>query len=708
MPVAGRRSLLTALVLACACHRDPLPRLTEVAPSMTERPVPVGCRGFASRPGRARLVRYRPELSFPGFPVQLVPFDAADAWLVAELVGTVRRFDAASTSAEIVADLRDRVRMGGEGGFLGLAIEEVSGDVVRAIVKYTTAPSPVSTARLRSVVARITSHDGGHTFASSSVEEILSIDQPEEVHHGGPPNFGRDGYLYVPTGDGGFDARWRSQDLGSLAGKILRLDTRRTSPYGVPADNPFIGVPGARPEIFALGLRNPYGWIFDPSGRGLWVGDVGEGLREELSFVEAGANLGWPFAEGDLCSGIGCDPRFVRPVYAYPNSGGNAIVAGPVYEGDRFPELRGRLIVADYVTGRIEAIRRDGPPDPILVEETGTSILSLTVDRRGELLLADGQGQLWEIEPRPAGEGVPPLLSQTGCVDTRRPRRAAPGLLPYEVNMPLWSDGTDKARAIAIPEGKALRLLPDASFEAPRGTVAVKTFFWRDRPIETRLLVHHDDGEWGGYSYEWNADGTDATLLEHGKRAEIDGLYWTFPSRSQCFSCHTQAAGRTLGLDLPQLNRTVSIDGADEHLVTLLDRFGLVEAPLGDPSLLPRFPSREDAQVDAATWSRAYLQANCAHCHRPGGPGGGDVNLLAAAEVTAAGCELMPSRSGIGMNDDRVIFPGRPDRSVLWLRMQSIEPGLRMPPSGTTLRDELALARMSEWIGTLSGCATSP
>src|SRR5690606_6138014 len=161
------------------------------------------------------------------------------------------------------------------------------------------------------------------TFDVATRTRILTIDKTESIHHGGPPGFGRDGFLYLPLGDGLAAPDGNSQDPSVLPGKVLRLDLSEV-PYRVPDDNPFVGVAGTRPEIWALGFRNPWGWAFDPEDPVLWIGDVG-GTHEEINRVVAGGNYGWPYREGGACTPRGpCDPSFIDAVYEYPNGGGAA------------------------------------------------------------------------------------------------------------------------------------------------------------------------------------------------------------------------------------------------------------------------------------------------------------------------------------------------------------------------------------------------
>lgn len=189
---------------------------------------------------------------------------------------------------------------------------------------------------------------------------LLEIEQPFKNHDGGEVTFGPDGYLYIGMGDGGSraDPQGNGQNLGTLLGKMLRINVNVSPGYGIPADNPFLKTPGARPEIWAYGLRNPWRFSFDPKGR-LIAADVGQDSFEEVDIVPAGANMGWRVREATHCF----DPKdncpkdgMVEPIFEYGRDAGQSITGGFVYLGERMPWLRDKFVVADFVTGRVWAL----------------------------------------------------------------------------------------------------------------------------------------------------------------------------------------------------------------------------------------------------------------------------------------------------------------------------------------------------------------
>jgi glucose/arabinose dehydrogenase len=190
---------------------------------------------------------------------------------------------------------------------------------------------------------------------------LLEIDQPYQNHDGGQVEFGPDGFLYIGIGDGGSraDPQGNGQNLGSLLGKMLRIDVDAQPSYAVPPDNPFLHVPGARPEIWAYGMRNPWRFTFDPRGR-LIAGDVGQDRFEEVDWIERGDNQGWNVREAAHCFAPpeGCaDSGMIDPIFEYGRDAGNSITGGQVYLGQRIPRLRDKYVFGDYQSGRLWALQ---------------------------------------------------------------------------------------------------------------------------------------------------------------------------------------------------------------------------------------------------------------------------------------------------------------------------------------------------------------
>ncbi len=264
-------------------------------------------------------------------------------------------------------DITDRVRSGGERGLLGLAFPPGYADKGYFYVNYTALNGATTISRFRLIA-------GDPNRADPASEEILLvIAQPYANHNGGQIAFSpRDGYLYVGMGDGGSggDPQNRAQNPAELLGKLLRLDVEgavgTASAYLVPPTNPYTATIGYRPEIWALGLRNPWRFSFDRQTGDLYIGDVGQGLWEEIDYQPAssagGQNYGWRIMEGAHCYNPDpCDSTgLTLPIWEYSHSAGQCVTGGYVYRGDDYPDLAGMYIFGDYVSGAIWGLRRAG------------------------------------------------------------------------------------------------------------------------------------------------------------------------------------------------------------------------------------------------------------------------------------------------------------------------------------------------------------
>lgn len=318
--------------------------------------------------------------------------------------------------------------------------------------------------------------------------------------------------------------------------------------------------------------------------------------------------------------------------------------------------------------------------------------------------------------PRPTGlpnDPFPQTLAATGCFNQNDLREPVAGLIPYSVNAPLWSDGAAKRRFMMIPDGKKIRVLPDGDLDLPVGSMLFKTFSLADEMLETRFLVRHDDGDWAGYTYVWDKDGKNEALLQGEITAvrAIGSQTWQFPSRSACLSCHTAAAGRSLGLEIGQLNGEYTYAGNRRaNQVDTLNHIGLFEVPTGLAQQLVRYadPSLPGtASVEAR--ARSYLHANCSHCHRPNGlqtegnvP---DIDLRFSLPLPQANLiNTMPVRGEFGVPGVLLIKPGAPLQSMLAVRMKTTVANVRMPAIGSTVVDQAGVALMNEWIASMQTC----
>jgi glucose/arabinose dehydrogenase len=302
---------------------------------------------------------------------------------VAQKSGLIRVVRNGRAAPEALVDLTEEVSVGYEQGLLGIAFNP-AGD--RLYANYTDTAGDT-----RIVEWEV---DGGGRIRQGSRRELLFVDQPFTNHNGGHLQFGPDGFLYIALGDGGSggDPRGNAQRLDTLLGKILRIDPRPDGdkPYRVPADNPFLGRSGARGEIWAYGLRNPWRFSFDPDGR-LWIGDVGQNSVEEVDVSPAGSkggeNYGWnrreglrPFRGGERPAGA------VDPVHEYPTTDGCAVTGGVVYRGRSITGLVGTYLFADFCNGKVKGlVGGDGGRRMVDLDLEVPSLASFGEDGAGEV-----------------------------------------------------------------------------------------------------------------------------------------------------------------------------------------------------------------------------------------------------------------------------------------------------------------------------------
>ena len=344
-----------------------------------------------------------PALSFRR-PIHLTyPPDGSNRLFVTLQAGRVMVFDnneGVQTNREFL-DIRARVSdRGNEEGLLGLAFHPEFESNGYFYVYYTAADPR------RSVVSRFSGSDDPGRGGPESEAVILEVPQPFQNHNGGQVVFGPDGFLYIGLGDGGGggDSAGNGQDPSTLLGSILRIDVSSldsTGTYSVPDDNPFAGGDGgAREEVWAYGLRNPWRFTFDRATGDMWVGDVGQNRYEEVDIVVRGKNYGWSTMEA---SHTGCDGSdLVPPVIEYGRDDGCSITGGYVYRGARLPSLLGAYVYGDFCSGKIWALRHDGTgvTEHMLIVDSELSISSFGEDELGELFVVSLDGGIYRLVER--------------------------------------------------------------------------------------------------------------------------------------------------------------------------------------------------------------------------------------------------------------------------------------------------------------------
>ncbi|HET9864868.1 MAG TPA: PQQ-dependent sugar dehydrogenase [Steroidobacteraceae bacterium] len=721
------------------------------APPPTPTPSPPPTSGLDARPSNTSCLAgaapgtgvsldvQRVFSKLPAFtqPIAMLqaPDDAAH-WYVVQKTGQVRVFDntADVSSARTFIDISGKLNSNpdssnDERGLLGMAFHPDYPTDPRVYLFYTGTDSTLG---LVDRVAEFRTTDGGGTLSPGTELVLFNVDDPESNHNGGNIAFGPDGFLYIGIGDGGgggdmHGSIGNGQRLTTLLGKMLRIDiasSTQSEPYEIPDDNPFAG--NARcntngtgtancPEIYAYGFRNPWRWSFDRATGELWLNDVGQSTLEEVDKVTRGGNYGWRCFEGDdpFNSTCGSNPDPIPPLAQYGRSLGYSTTGGFVYRGSAIPNLQGRYVFGDFGSGNLWHIARDTKPTLTLdansvADATGLSIASFAQDTDGELYIVHLGGTLHKIVPAAGGGGsIATNLSDTGCVNPANPSQPAAGLIPYAPNAPFYSDGALKDRWLALPNGQRI-VVDDTSgdFDFPSGSVLMKNFSLGGQLVETRLFMRHDDGNWAGYTYEWNAQHTDATRVIGGKAVQVGGQTWDFPSEAQCLQCHNAAAGRTLGLEIGQLNGELEYPatGRTANQLATLDGIDTLTPALADPP--DQLPVVPDPAGDAPLGerARAYLHSNCGYCHRPGGAAQSDMDLRYATALSATqACNITPTLGDLGIPDARLIAPGSAARSVVVARMNRTGTDA-MPPLARHSIDTDGVQLISDWIDSLSGC----
>jgi putative heme-binding domain-containing protein len=564
-------------------------------------------------------------------------------------------------------------------------------------------------------------------------------------HNGGDIHFGQDGFLYISTGDGTnpnppdlFDT---GQDISDLLSSILRIDVDRQDPgkaYAVPPDNPFIKTPGARPEVWAYGFRNPWRMSFDRATGDLWVGDVGWELWEMIYRVKKAGNYGWPIMEGPQPvkpEGKRGPTPILPPTIQFPHTEAASITGGYVYRGRRLPELAGAYICGDWVTRKLWATKVEG--DKIVshreIAQGTQRIVAFGEARDGELYFLDydESGKIYRLVPNPdAGRKqsfFPTKLSETGLFSSVKLHEPAPGVVPFSIKAEQWADHATSVRWLGLP-GHSTATLYDNPIPIPGGffsgavflpnngvlTRTISLEMERGKPASGRRLetqvLHFDGTVWRGYSYAWNDEQTDAVLVPAsgmdrtltvidreapgGKRQQT----WHFPSRTECLTCHNPWAGHTLAFTLPQLGN----EGLES-----LKQLGLVELRSSQRGDKGRFrmprpltnPNSATGGIDDR--ARSYLHTNCGHCHRFGA--GGSVDLALTYDTPLEQMKVLETRPVQGTFEipgAHILSPGDPYRSTLYYRMAKLGRG-RMPHIGSEVVDEAGLRLIHDWIRQL-------
>lgn len=536
-------------------------------------------------PGNWSTVIAFPNLTFLN-PVGLTHIPGTNRLLVWEREGKIWSFEnnPATTEKTLVLDLSANCQGWDDSGLLGVALHPDfvnnrqmwvwycwrggivggAGDLGPVLGNANTRPPTNSPTRNR--LSRFTLGANGQ---ANRTDEYVVIDQKDTSvwHNGGGMFFHpENGFLYITNGDDANPSLNTQRVDRSLFSCVIRIDVDRRggtisqppvkrsldeiSPewprYYVPSNNPFVGQPDALAEIYAIGLRSPHRMTIDPVTHRIFIGDVGGSAREEISVIEPtdppGLNFQWSRIEGKVGDLTAPYPGTnKRPLidYAHSQGEGSCVIGGYVYRGTAFPELNGKYIFGDNMSGIVWYLDESVSPPvkvPLATLPDGPGpnsgndyrgLGSFGLDAAGELYLcrlSSVEGRIYKlqrggVEP---GAPLPATLGATGLFSDLASLTPDPRLIPYELNAPFWSDGAIKKRFAVIPNGTTVAFRANGDWTFPAGSVFVKHF---DLPVsdadpgvtrrlETRVLVKQDDGEVYGATYKWRADQTDADLLD--------------------------------------------------------------------------------------------------------------------------------------------------------------------------------------------------
>lgn len=310
----------------------------------------------------------------------------------------------------------------------------------------------------------------------------------------------------------------------------------------------------------------------------------------------------------------------------------------------------------------------------------------------------------------------PEKLSDTGCFEGT-PLKPISGLVPYNVNSPLWSDAAEKDRYLALPEGAVLEVTSRGDLVLPMGALAIKLFYLDGRPLEARFVVQTAEESLKAFSYALDEDLAEGTLALEGTTMNWGANSWTVPSAEDCLDCHTDDDAPTIGLELGQLHRELlypSTDRVANQLATLAAVGMLDLEDLDEPDEIEALPDPlDDGPIEAR--ARSYLHANCAHCHNPSGKGSGMLDLrYSVSFLGLSACNEFPEwgqppldtggEGGGPGHQSVIIAPGEPDRSLLLSRISSVNSVWQMPPLARDVVDEDAVLLIEEWIRQMESC----
>lgn len=737
--------------------------------------------------GAWQLEEVLPDMTFD-MPVRILPFPGSNDLLLLNKSGEIWRLNIPTQSRELIFDIKQRAFRLGDAGAVGMALHPRFGDPFfpdkqLLYFYYRTKPEPAAWSEQGFNRLSVFQWNAQTQQFDPNTERILFQQYDRSTwHNGGAMFFGEDDFLYLSVGDEGHDEyiSVSNQRLdGGFFGGVLRIDVdknpERSHPirrqpqanaaapedwgptfsqdYYIPNDNPWQSPAGAHlEEFYSIGLRSPYGMSYDPSTESIWVADVGSAYKEEINLIEKGDNHLWPYFEGtealdhetmtDRNDLLGNQKSVF---FEYDRTFGACVIGGMVYRGTRFPSLSGKYLFADFNSNKVMALNNTGsqgaPELEVLIDNlggqpidlpAGPGITGVFASPQGEVfitVIGNRQervpGKIYRLVQRTMVPDPPARLSELGVFSDLENLIPVDGIIPYQVNSPLWSDRATKKRWMALPNDGAFDQIdeqidfdPDEAWRFPEGTVFIKHF---DLPLtddpngpstklETRFFIVAKEGGAYGLTYKWNEEGTEAFLLGGGdsrviaveaQQGSLLEQTWDYPSRGQCMTCHNANADYVLGVKSHQLNNELYYpkSGVQMNQIDYLNVIGAFRQKVRAGQSYTRSYPIDDPGASLELRVLSYLDANCAPCHRIGGLPELSMDLRLSKPLFLKNLVNAPTQSHASTLD-KIVQPGDHTASEFWVRDASHEAN-RMPPIGRNLVDQAYLDALAAWIDGL-------
>lgn len=595
----------------------------------------------------------------------------------------------------------------------------------------------------------------------TSETKLMSQFDRDNNHNAGDVHFGPDGYLYVALGDeGGAYGDWgNTQRIDhDFFSAIMRIDVDNRpgslppnphvslpalTNYSIPLDNPYVGATNfngisvnptnVRTEFWAVGMRNPWRFTFDPFTGAMYLGHVGQSTVEWVNLVTKGCNPGWNWYEGSKqwtnSAQIPTNFVWTPPLVEYGHTNGRVcIIGGVVSRGLNLAQLYGSYLYADYGSGEIWSLKNSGTnvtQNSVIMTDPDVGsahISTFGVDpSNGDILYAalrSGNNSFIKrigYNNSTNGAPLPATLANTGAFTNLTTLAVAPGIVPYDINVPFWSDNAIKSRWFSVPNTNlTISFNRDSNWSFPTGSVWIKHFELeltngvaasRTR-LETRLLVKNTNGVYG-VTYRWGGSPTNATLVAEGGLDESfvidDGggilrtQVWHYPSRAECLVCHTPVGGYALGFNTPQMNKDYNYGSATTNQIAALSLAGYYNTNVTSLRTLRALAHPTNAAVSLEYRARSYLAANCSQCHQPGGTSQALWDARITSITASAGLVNGALLDNGGNASNRVLTPGSVPNSMMLTRIST--PGLlRMPPLDSNVLDTNGISLLSAWV----------